>query len=538
MRHQKNILHSAAIVSAYTVLSRITGLIRDMVISTLLGTSHSADALFIAYRIPNLLRRLTADGAVTAAFIPVFTEEMDKNGREKAMRIAGSFFYLISLLLAVAAVAGIVFSREILSVYALGFRETAGKIELAVLLNRIMFPYMILISASALAMGILNSLHIFAPSAAGPILLNLATIACAFTLTPFFQEKAVPIAIGVVAGGILQVIIQIPALVRSGFSFWPRGEWRHPAIRKMSALMLPGLFGTGITQINVFIDSSFGSLLGEGAVAALYTSDRLMEFIQGVYTVALATALVPALSRLATQKDDREFGRTLFFGMRLVTFLALPATMGLIFLGRPIVQVLFERGRFDRQSTELTAFPLACFAVGLMAFAALKIITPAFYALRDTRTPVLAALVALVVNLVSNCLLLSPLGVGGPAMSTSIAALVQFLILYLMLRRQLPTGDEKVFFLHMGKFLSASLPMLAWLLFCSQDKFWVVQSQTLRFLWLCLCILGAIALYLGSAHLLRCPEISELRHFSPFGKSLFGENRHKSRRDQRLEEDE
>ncbi len=490
-------------------------MLRDMVVSRLLGTSHAADALYIAYRIPNLLRRLTAEGAVSAAFIPVFTSELDSRGKSSAVRVANTCFTLATFSLTLVVILGVIFSREVLGLYALGFRVTEGKIDLAVLLNRIMFPYMVLISISALGMGVLNSMQIFAPSAAGPILLNLSIIACAYGFSPYLQEPAIGVAVGVVLGGLCQVLIQLPALHKNGFHFRLDWDWRQPAIRRMGRLLLPGLFGIGITQINVFIDSAFGSLVGEGAVSALYLSDRVMEFIMGVYTLALATAILPTISRLARQEDWKEFSRTFFFGMRLMAFLTIPATLGLILLRFPIIRVLFERGRFDHNSTSLTALPLLCFSIGLGAFSGLKIVTPAFYARQDTRTPVFSALLALLINFVANWLLLKPMGAGGPALATSIAAYVNFFTLYMLLRSHLSRTDEKHFLLSLGKFLLASVPLAAILYLSAGSSFWVSSPLLLRIPALGCLVAGGALLYFALAFLLRCPEIGELRHLLP-----------------------
>jgi len=499
-------------------------MLRDMVVSRLLGTSHSADALYIAYRIPNLLRRLTAEGAVSAAFIPVFTAELDQGGKRSAVRVANTCFTLSTLFLTVLIIIGIIFSREIVELYAVGFRFTPGKIDLAVLLNRIMFPYMVLISVAALGMGILNSLHIFAPSAAGPILLNLAVISSAYIFSPYLEEPALGVAIGVVIGGICQVAIQLPALWKNGFYFRWDMNWQHPAIKKMGRLLVPGLFGIGITQINVFIDSAFGSLVGEGAVTALYLSDRVMDFIMGVYTLALATAILPTISRLAREEDWKEFSRTFFFSMRLVAFLTIPATLGLILLRYPIVRILFERGRFDSQSTQLTALPLFCFSLGLAAFSALKMVIPAFYAKQDTRTPVLSALVALIVNFAANWLLLKPLGAGGPALATSIAAYINFSILYFILRRHLSPTDEIYFLKSTAKFLLASVPMTFWLYFAGESSIWLSGSSIIRMVALAGAMILSCGLYFGLAVLLRCPEIQELGHFLFQAKSSTAES--------------
>lgn len=510
MREADSIFRSAAVVSFFTILSRIAGLVRDVLVSRLLGTSHAADAFNLAFRIPNLLRRLTAEGATSAAFIPVFSSEDQKHGRKAAMLFAANCLSLALAIMALLTVLGIVFAPSIIRIYAWGFHETAGKAELTVLLTRIMFPYMLLISLAALGMGILNSVHVFGPPAAGPILLNLTIIGSALTIAPRLQEPAVALAGGVVVGGILQVLLQVPALIKAGLPYRWGWDYRHPAIRRMARLLLPGMLGLGVTQINALVGSAFASMAGEGAVTAYYLSDRLLEFLLGVYAIAISTAILPVLSRQAIEGNWKDYSSLFSLALRLVTFLAIPASVGLALLRIPIISTLFEHGRFDSTSSQLTATPLLFSAAGLTAIAALKIIVPAYYARQDTRTPVATAVVAMVVNFSVNLLLINPLGVAGPAVAAVSSGWVNCLILYLLLRKKLCSGHQKALIISLIRSIAATIPAAILLYWSADGIVWLGLAFWER----CMALAGIIILtascYLTAARLLQCPELHEL----------------------------
>src|SRR5262245_12746012 len=301
---------------------------------------------------------------------------------------------ILVLFLTAFTVAGILLSPLIVRLFASGFIDTPGKLELTTLLNRIMFPYIFLISLSALAMGILNSFHRFGAPAFSPVVLNLTMIAFSF-LGGLFGNVTKTLAVGVVAGGVVQLAIQIPALLQSGWRIRFGVNFAHPGVRRVAKLLGPVVFGVGIVQVNVLVDTQFASYLEEGSVTAIYYADRVMELVLGGYAVAVSTVILPLLSRQAALREMEELKTTLNFATRLILFITLPATVGLVLLRREIIEVLFEHGDFNAHSTALTAWALPFFAVGLSAFAMVKIIVPAFYALHDTRTPVKIAFIAM-----------------------------------------------------------------------------------------------------------------------------------------------
>jgi putative peptidoglycan lipid II flippase len=434
-REHHRLLKSASLITLITILSRIFGYIRDSRIAYLLGTGAAADAFTIAYRIPNLLRRLVGEGAISAAFIPVFSRYVTEEDRKQAWEFANAFLTLISAIVAAVTVLGILFSPSIVPLLAWGFRVDPAKFALTTLLNRIMFPYIFLICISGFCMGVLNSFHRFAAPAFAPVLMNLSVITFSF-FAGSFSQPSVALAIGVVAGGILQVAIQLPALRRSGFRF--RFLWRleNPGVRRVGKLLVPVAFGVGIVQFNVLIGSQFASFLPEGNVMAMYLADRVMELVLGAYSIAVSTAVLPLLSRQAAQGRMDEMKMTLNFALRLVLFITVPSAVGLIILREPVIEVLFRHGDFTAASAALTTWPLLFFSLGLPAFSMVKIIVPVFYALHDTRTPVKVAFVSLLVNVGLNLLLIQPLQSGGLALGTVVAALFNCVALMLIFHRR------------------------------------------------------------------------------------------------------
>jgi len=428
---------AAGIVGAATLLSRILGFVRDVIVAWFFGAGLAADAFFVAFRIPNLLRRLFAEGSLTISFIPVFTEYLSRNGREEAYGLARSACWLLSLVLAVVAVAGILLSPLIVKVIAPGFLSSPEKFDLTVLLTRIMFPYIFFIGLVALCMGVLNALGHFAAPALAPVLLNLAIISTVVLLSPHLEKPAVGLAIGVIIGGVLQLGLQIPFLIRKGFRLLVRGPLYHPAIKRIALLMTPAVFGAAVYQINIFVGTLLASLLPEGSVSYLYYADRLVQFPLGVFGIALATAVLPSLSRQATVKDMEGLRTSFAYALKLVFFITIPAMTGLIVLKEPIVRLLFQRGAFNVATTYFTAEALFYYAVGLWAFSGVRIVVSTFYALQDTKTPVKMAVISLLVNIILSLLLMGPMRHSGLALATSLAAAVNLFLLIHALKKRL-----------------------------------------------------------------------------------------------------
>ena len=331
MTEKKQILKSASIISLVTIVSRVLGYVRDQRIALLLGTSPAADAYVLAYRIPNLFRRLVAEGSMTASFIPVFTGYMREKSKEEVWDFANKLFWTLALVAAVITVLGMVFSPTVVHLFA-GKNIAAPQ---AIELNRIIFPYLFFIALAALAMGILNCFHIFGLPAATPVVLNIATIAFTFAaFRKYFDDSATAIAVGVLVGGVLQFLIQVPSLVQKGMTFKFGISFAHPAIRNVARLMIPRLFGIGIGQINLFIDTKFATaaLMPAGSLASLYLADRVMELVLGGYAIAVATAILPMMSHQAADKDYEALKKTLTFSVRIVAFITIPAALGLMIL--------------------------------------------------------------------------------------------------------------------------------------------------------------------------------------------------------------
>jgi putative peptidoglycan lipid II flippase len=511
---KKSILKSASIISLVTVVSRVLGYVRDQRIALLLGTTASADAYVLAYRIPNLFRRLVAEGSMTASFIPVFTTYMREKSKEEVWDFANKLFWTLALVVAVITILGMVFSPSVVHLFA--GKNVAGL--QAVELNRIVFPYLFFIALAALAMGILNCFHQFGLPAATPVFLNLATIAFTFAVVRnYFKDSAVSIVVGVLVGGVLQFLIQIPSLVRKGMKFSFGISFSHPAIRNVARLMIPRLFGIGIGQINLLVDTRFATAtrMPPGSLAALYVADRVMELVLGGYAIAVATAILPMMSHQAAAKDYESLKKTLSFSVRIVAFITIPAALGLMILREPIIRVLFQHGQFVAESTRLTARALLYYAVGLPALASVKLIVPAFYSTRDTKTPVIIASISLVLNIVLNIVFLQfffkRVQNGGPALATALATFFDFFALFIIFRlRYGPLGTLDIF----RSFAKISLCAAVMGVACWFGNYYTMFTLHSRFLVQLLVfaalIVGATALYLALAWLFRCHEIEEV----------------------------
>jgi putative peptidoglycan lipid II flippase len=448
MSENVQVTKAAGVVGTATLLSRVLGFIRDVVIAWIFGAGFSTDAFFVAFRIPNLLRRLFAEGSLTIAFIPIFTEYLTNTGKEEAFKLAGSAFRVLSILLVVVALLGIALSPLIVKVIAPGFLETPEKFALTVTLTRIVFPYIFFIGLVALSMGILNALGHFTAPALAPVFLNLAMIGSVFLISPYLPGSIPPVvglAVGVIIGGVLQLIFQIPFLVGKGCYFWKKTRLFHPGLKKIGLLMVPAVFGAAVYQINILINTLLASLLPEGSVSYLYYADRLVQFPLGIFAVAIATAVLPSLSKQAVVRDFDGLKETFIYAIQLVFFITIPAMVGLVLLREPIVVLLFKRGAFGLKASRLTAYALLYYGIGLWAFSAVRILYATFYALQDTRTPVRMAMISIAANIVLGIILMRPLLHGGLALATSLASMLNFGLLLRALGRKLgPLGLMRI----------------------------------------------------------------------------------------------
>ncbi len=445
MENNQKVGKAASAVGGMTMVSRLLGFIRDLVIAMQFGATAAADAFFVAFRIPNIQRKILGEGAVSAAFIPVFSEIRSQKGGQEAWKMTANLFNILLTLLVTSSMALALLAPFVIMVFAPGFIDTPDKFDLTVLLTRWMAPYLLFIGLAVFCMGILNAYNIFALPALTPALLNICMISGALFISPQLDEPVLGLAFGVLAGGVLQFVVQFPNVIRCGFKFIPSIEWKNAEVIRIGKLMIPVIFGLAVYEINMLVDTLLASLLPEGSISYLYYGNRLVQLPLGVFGVALGVAILPMLSSQAANKELSEMIKTIAFGIRLILFITIPATVGLILLRFPIVNTLWERGEFDRLTTEGTATALLYYSMGLCAFCGIKVIAPAFYSLQDTKTPAKVGVYSMMVNIILNLILMGPLKHGGLALATSIAALFNVVLLIHFLRKRLGLmGGRKI----------------------------------------------------------------------------------------------
>ncbi|HAP42269.1 MAG TPA: murein biosynthesis integral membrane protein MurJ [Nitrospira sp.] len=466
-----SVVKAAGLIGAATLSSRILGFVRDMVLARLFGATPAADAFFVAYRVPNLLRELFAEGSMSAAFIPVFTEYHTLKAKRDAWELASATFTTLLTIVTAVTLLGILAAPGIVWLLAPGFRESPDKLALTSLLTQVMFPYLIFISLAALAMGILNSLRAFAAPAFSPVFFNVFTIACMLFLAPWLPEPIIGVAIGIVVGGLAQFAMQLPGLKGRGMLFGWRFNPGHPGVKRIGRLMVPSLLGLSVTQINITVSTILASYF-PGGPTYLFYGMRLIQFPLGIFGVALATAILPTLSTQAARGALDELRTTIGFGLRMIFFIILPAMVGLILLRYPIVHLVFEHGTFTQADTLATATALLCYAVGLWAFAGVRIIVSAFYSLQDTRTPAVTAGIAVMANILLSLWLMTLLGAAGLALATALAAMLNGSILVGVLHRRLGRVDWGAILRSAGRVLGACIPMVAICLWIAGAAMW------------------------------------------------------------------
>ncbi len=467
----RSLAGTAGIIGIATFGSRILGFIRDMILARLLGASASADAFFVAYRIPNLLRELLAEGSMSAAFIPVFTEYHTLRSKRETWELVSAAFTTLLSIVTMITLVGIVVAPTIVWLLAPGFHEDPTKLQLTTLLTQVMFPYLIFISLAALTMGILNSLRAFAAPALAPVFFNICVIASALFLAPLLDEPVFGVAIGVVIGGLAQLVIQLPGVQNRGLLFQWKFKLGHPGVKKIGWLIVPSLLGTSVTQINITVNTILASYF-EGGPTYLFYGMRLIQFPLGIFGVALATAILPTLSMHAAKGSFDELRETLGFGLRVIAFIILPATAGLILLRVPIIHLFFEHGAFSAADTVGTAAALLAYAVGLWAFAGIRVVVSAFYSMQDTKTPAIAAVVAMFVNILLALSLMGPLEHVGLALATALSAMVNIVILISILTYRLGGIAWWHFWQSFGRALLATIPVVLACLWIASLAVW------------------------------------------------------------------
>lgn len=435
------LLRSAGVISAATMTSRLLGLIRDQVLAYLFGAGNAMDAFYVGFRIPNLMRDLFAEGAMSAAFVPTFTKRLTAEGRTQAWQLGNQLINALLIVTGLLVTIGIIFAAPLVMLFAGHFNEVPGKLELATTLTRIMLPFLSLVAIAAAFMGMLNSLQRFFTPALSPAMFNLAMIASGFALVPLMPSVGLPpiagMAIGALIGGVGQVVLQWPALHHAGYRYRPILNLRDPGLREILRLMGPGILGLAAVQINLLVNTILATGEGTGAVSWLSYAFRLMYLPIGLFGVSIATAALPTLSRQAARENPEEMRQTISNGLRLMFMLNVPATLGLVTLASPIVALIFERGSFTPADTAATAAALMCYAPGLLGYSTVKIAVPSFFALRDSRTPALISVGSVVLNVALNLLLIRLMGYRGLALGTAVAALVNAAALLYLLQRRL-----------------------------------------------------------------------------------------------------
>ncbi|MFQ5561500.1 MAG: murein biosynthesis integral membrane protein MurJ [Nitrospinota bacterium] len=508
----KSLLKATGIISIGTLLSRVFGFIRDMVIAMIFGAGMATDAFFVAFKIPNLLRRLLGEGALSAAFIPLFTEYSVKRSDTEAWKFASAVLSSLFLVLIALVLLALYGMPGIISVLAPGFLKDQEKFELAVSLTRVTFPYILFISIAALFMGILNSMRRFVVPAFSPVLLNFALIGAAFFICPYFSPPVKGLAIGVLLGGIFQLTVYVFAMKKAGMKLRPDFTFTHPGIKRVVSLMGPSVIALGVTQINIFFDTLIASFLKEGSISYLYYADRVMQLPLGVFGTAIGTAILPSLSLLAAKDEYGEMASTISFGLRFAFFITLPASVALIVLSTPIISLLFGRGSFEGTDVAMTAQALSAFSAGIVAYSGIKVLSPVYFALKDTKTPVKIAVASMLVNIVLNVVLMWPFRHAGIALATAISAILNFALLTFFLKGKIDGIKWREVRKSVSKVLVASLVMGTGCFFAYYSGYEYFSGPVFSSLWLFLVISGGIVLFFLSARLLQCEELVFLQN--------------------------
>jgi putative peptidoglycan lipid II flippase len=461
-RARREIVRALGSIGGATLLSRVLGYVRDMVVALAFGAGPVTDAFFVAFRIPNILRRLLGEGALATAVIPVFSDYTVNRSRAELTRMLAVVLGAALVVLTTVTAIGIILAPGIVRVIAPGFAADPGQWQLAALLTRVMFPYLILVGLSALAMGALQAHGRYFAAALGPAVLNIGMIAGVTLLHTRMDPPIVALAIGVVAGGLGQLAVQLPDLRGQGLLVAPALELRHPVLRRIVRLLLPSVFGLAAVQVSVFVNTLLASLLPPGSISYLYYADRVMEFPLGVFGIALASAALPAMAREGAAGNTRAVAETLGFALRMSFYVAAPATVGLLLLRTPITRVLFERGQFGPEETAATAGALVWYALGLAGFSAARIAAQAFYAISEPGTAVRCGAVSVAAGIVAAVALMGPLGHAGLAAAASVGAYVNVLTLMVAARRRLGPLGGRAIVASAVRTVLACIPVAAW----------------------------------------------------------------------------
>ncbi len=503
---------STSIVGAFTLLSRVTGLLRDMVYSRMFGAGVLMDAFLVAFKIPNFMRRLFAEGAFSQAFVPVVSEYKVQRPHDEVRELVDGAAGTLAGFLTVVTIVGVVAAPLLVLLFAPGFRLDQGKFDLTVEMLRWTFPYLLFISLAALAGGVLNSYGRFAVPALTSTLMNVVMIVFAAWIAPSFERPGIALAIGVFVAGVVQLAFQLPYVVKLGLLRRPRWRWSHAGVRRIGSLMLPAIFGSSVSQVALLLDVLIASFLATGSIAWLYYADRLMEFPLGVFSIALATVILPGLAAHHAAQAPERFTATLDWALRLVVIVVLPATAALIVLSGPLTVTIFHYGRFDEHDVRMTSLALTAYASGLLAFSVVKVLAPGYFARQDTRSPVRIGIQALGVSMGLNLLVVLPLALTQPdrpglhallALNNAIGAWYNSTMLYRGLRRQGVLHHASGWRRMLWQVLAGNVVMIAFLWFVAGDtQRWVDMGAWSRAQWMALLVVGGGGLYFGTLYIL------------------------------------
>lgn len=470
------LLKSTAVVSVMTMLSRISGLVRDAVIANLVGAGAMSDAFFVAFRIPNFLRRIFGEGAFAQAFVPVFAQLTEQNTHE-ARKFVNTSAGLLGFITLILSVLGIIFAPQIINLFASGFQDDPEKFAVTVDALRWMFPYLFFISLVAMSGGILNSVNRFAVPAATPVLLNLCMILALIILLPHLANAAQTLAIGVLIAGAMQLLFQIPSLRKEGYLPKPNIKLNNPHVKKVSTLMLPAIFSVSVAQVNMLVNTYLASFLITGSISWLYFADRLMEFPVGVFGIALATVVLPSLSKEYKSGSAESYSGMMDWALRWVVLIAFPATAALFVLATPLLSTIFQYNAFTSTDVAQASVALKAFAVGVSGFIFVKVLAPGFFARQDTQTPMRVAVVAVVSNIIMSLLLVDTYAHAGLALAISLAAWINATLLFVCLCWQGIYKPEKGWLLFLLRVLIAVATMVAVLTALNHAPDWWYQSS-------------------------------------------------------------
>ncbi len=510
---------AAGIVGIAVMCSRVLGLIREQIFAWLFGGGKEMDAFTVAFRTPNLLRDLFAEGALSTAFVTTFSKKIATEGDDAAWKLARKMATLVSIFMSAIVVLGILIAPVLVSILAPGFENTPGKMELTVQLAQLMYPFILLVSLGALVMGMLNAKNVFGIPAMASSFFNIGSIvggvALGWWLDPTFGPKAlVGLALGTVIGGAMQLGVQLPSLRRVGFSFRPDFNWNDEGVRTILKIMGPAIIAASSVQVNVMVNTWFASWLEDGSAYRLNIAFRLMQLPLGIFGVAIGTVTLPLLARIAATDNRAEFGSVLGKGMRLAFVLTLPATVGLMMLSRPIISLLYEHGKFSAHATDQAAIALQGYALGLCAYSALKVLAPAFYAIDKRRTPMVVSFISIGLNAFINWLFTFQFhwGVRGLALGTGCVAVANFLMLYFLMRRETTALGSRDLLITLGKLTLASAALAA---VCWAAQTWLLGGWATWNVGLqAVALLGTIGVaavaYFGVALVLRIAELDEV----------------------------